>query len=308
MTSCKMLGLFVMKLIAPDAKSIVVIGGPTASGKSGLAIRIAERYDGVIINADSVQVYNGIPIISAQPTSEQQALLPHKLYGVLSVRDHCNLGKWLIMAKQEIDTALAYGKLPIIVGGTGFYIDGLINGVIDVPDIPHEDSRTFRQNLSKESVDILYKQLLALDPVGAKRIDPNNKQRIIRALEASHFYHMPFSNLLTLPKKLICERERFIQLLVMPSRDILYEQCDKRFDRMLARGAIEEVRWLMAQNVPPNHSAMQALGIPHLRQYIEGNILLREAIFKAKTATRNYAKRQITWFKNHMQEAVLVAV
>jgi len=283
---------------------VLVIGGPTASGKSGLAVSLAEALDGIVINGDSMQVYDGLPLLAAQPAAEDLAAAPHRLYRALAPDDPCSAARWRDMALAEIAAAEAAGKLPIIVGGTGFYLKTLMKGISPIPDIP----QTVRDALNAQLAGIGNKAFHALlaekDPVMAARLAPGNSQRLVRAMEV----------LVHTGKSLAVWQEgapvgtpahlSFTLVTLLPPRAQLYAQCNKRFDVMLESGALAEAAAFT--KAYPQQTAAQvplkkALGYPELAAYQRGDITLEEAKTKAAQSTRHYAKRQMTWFRNQLQ-------
>lgn len=282
-------------------KTIIIIGGPTASGKSGLALYIAKEMDAVIINADAMQIYSRIPILSAQPSDEDKNAAEHALYEVLSPNEHCSVGKWIVLAREAIDQAHSQGKTPIIVGGTGLYIRGLMVGMPAIPDIDESVRSNARQLHIQLGSAAFHAQLAARDPVMAERLHPSDSQRVIRAYEVIEQTGRSLSLWQQDLPKTFYAKEQFKPFVILPERQLLYRQCNGRFDSMIERGAIEEVAAL--DDVDPASPALKALGIRELRDYILGGIPLEEAITTAQMATRHYAKRQMTWFRNQMPDA-----
>ncbi|MGD9639454.1 MAG: tRNA (adenosine(37)-N6)-dimethylallyltransferase MiaA [Alphaproteobacteria bacterium] len=269
---------------------VIVIYGATASGKSSLALKIAEEYGGTIINADSMQVYNDLQIITARPDTSKTSI-PHKLYGFLNGLESCSAGIWAKMAAKEIKNC----TLPIIAGGTGLYIEALTNGLSPIPEVDDSIKAKFRDDLIETAE--LYKLLQEEDADAAAKLKANDRQRITRALEV---FESTGKSILSWQKEAPkCPVEAdFIKIFVNPERQQLYQKCNNRFDEMIDQGALKEVKELIAKNYPKNCQIMKALGVEELALYLEGKINLEEAKDKAKVKTRQYAKRQITWFKN----------
>lgn len=279
---------------------LLIIAGPTASGKSGLALDAAEQFGGVVINADSMQVYRELRIITARPSETDEARVPHRLYGVLPAAERCSAGRWRELAMTELDRAWAGNQLPVLVGGTGLYIKALLEGLSDIPDIPgemREQAQSLFQELGPEA---FHGRLFEVDPQSAERLPPTDTQRLIRAYEVflatgaplSHWHDAPPAN----PPLAAA-----VQLIVLePPRDALYAACNGRFELMIKAGALEEVRGLMTEDLDPSLPAMKALGVPPLIAHLRDEMTLEAAVDAAKQATRNFAKRQMTWFRNQI--------
>lgn len=283
-----------------------MIGGPTAGGKSGLALSVASAKNGVIINADSMQMYDGLGILTAQPSPEDLSAAPHRLYATLKPDDICSAARWRDMALAEIDRVIAEGKLPIIVGGTGFYIRTLLSGISPVPEIAPE----IRDRLNARQKEIgnpaFHAELQKRDPVMAARLDPFNTQRLVRALEVLEGTGKSLAEWQALPPVPPPAHLNFVTSTLVPPRDRLYANCDARFGMMLKQGALEQVREFMKTATPAMPLA-KALGYPELSSHLAGNISLTDAISLAQQSTRNYAKRQTTWFRNQMMPDVALA-
>jgi tRNA dimethylallyltransferase len=274
------------------SKSALLIAGPTASGKSALALKLAKERDGVIINADALQVYRELRILSARPTDEELHEAPHKLYGHMSGLDSYSVAQWLADAKREIEAAWAARKLPIITGGTGLYFKALEEGLAEVPPIPpqiREKWRSFEGDL--------YAELFRRDKASAKALKPNDRQRLARALEVLEGTGQPLVHWQTEAQSRAFLKDVAVERhLVDVAREELYKRAEHRFDRMMAEGALEEVRPLIKYgSVLP---MMKAIGIPELTRHLRGEISLEEAVVLAKTATRQYIKRQFTWWRD----------
>lgn len=283
---------------------VLVIGGPTASGKSGLALAWARRAGGVVINADSMQVYADLRIVTARPSEADEAEAPHTLYGIVPASVRMSAARWRELALAEIDRAHAAGRLPIVVGGTGLYLRSLMHGLSDIPDIPAE----VRQSAMKLQAEIgspaLHARLAAVDPVTASRLHPTDSQRLIRAWEVVQATGRSISDWQAAPPTDVPTHLSFTTLVVEPPRPRLYAQCDRRFLIMLEQGAEQEVSALMAQNLDPALPAMKALGVPEIAAILSGALTRQAATERAQQLTRNYAKRQLTWFRNQMPAAV----
>ena len=280
------------------SKSVLLIAGPTASGKSALALKLAAERDGVIINADALQVYRELRILSARPTDEELHEAPHRLYGHVSGLDGYSVAHWLADAKREIEAAWALHKLPIITGGTGLYFMALEQGLAEVPPIApdiRDKWRSFEGDLHGE--------LFRRDRASARALKPNDRQRISRALEVLEGTGHPLSHWQREAQSHAFLRDVTVEHhLVDVAREELYTRAERRFDQMMEAGALEEVRPLMKHGtVLP---MMKAIGIPELSRHLRGEISLEEAVTLAKTATRQYIKRQFTWWRGqgaHLQ-------
>lgn len=284
----------------PDAKPVLIVAGPTASGKSALALAVAELFGGAVINADSMQVYRELRILTARPSPDDEARVPHRLYGVLSARETCSAGHWRDMALAEIRAAQEKGLLPVVCGGTGLYLKALTDGLSPMPEVPPPVRAAVRDRLKRGGSRELHRELADRDPTMAARLEPGDGQRIARALEildatgrslAAWQETMPDGP----PPDL-----RFSTVLLMPPRDALYATCDRRLEAMIEAGALDEVRQLVAMGLDPALPAMKALGIPELARHLAGDCDLETAIAAAQQATRRYAKRQMTWLRHQI--------
>lgn len=277
---------------------VVIVTGPTAGGKSGLALEIAEAFDGVVINADSMQVYRELEILTARPGPEAQARAPHRLYGVLMGNERCSAGRWRDLAIGEIAAAHAAGKLPLVVGGTGLYLRALMAGLAEVPEVPgalRDAAEARHRALGGPG---LHAALAARDPVMAARLEPGDTQRLIRAWEV---LEATGRSLAEWQAETNSDREaapyRFLRLVRLPPRAALYAACDARFRAMVEAGALAEVRALRARGLDPRLPVMRALGVRELGRHLDGALSLEAAVGQAQQATRNYAKRQMTWLR-----------
>lgn len=284
----------------------IIITGPTASGKSSLAIEIAKQMNGVIINADSMQIYKELSIITARPSKKDEKKVTHALYGVISGFEECDAAKWSLLTADEMSKAWSNGQIPIITGGTGMYIKSLIDGMSPIPDID-ESVRSDTRNLVQEiGASGLYDMLRQQDEETAIKLKPNDTQRITRAWEVLQSTGKPMSYWRKQPNIPIIEANYFT-IVFTPDREILYNRCNARFEKMLKEdGAIDEVKKLMSLDIPKTNTIMKAIGVPEVINYIKGNITIDEAIEKASRATRNYAKRQLTWLRNQVNADITV--
>ena len=256
--------------------------------------------DGVVVNADSMQLYRELEILSARPGVEARARAPHRLYGVLAAADPCSAGRWLEMARSEIERAHALGRLPILAGGTGLYLKTLSEGIAAVPAIDSALRERLRRELAEEGAAALHARLAGADPQGAMRVRASDSQRILRALEVLEQTGRPLRAWHARRAGGCAPPWRFARILVMPERATVYAACDARFDAMLAAGALAEARRVAALGLDPSVPAMKAVGLAPLIALAEGRIGAEEAVRRAKRDTRRYARRQMTWFRHQM--------
>lgn len=277
----------------------LLIAGPTASGKSALALAAARAFGGVVINADSMQVYDVLRVVTARPSAEDEQQAPHALYGVLPPSETCSAARWRDMAAAEMEKAWAAGKLPIITGGTGLYIRTLQRGISPIPDIPAPIRDAARALLEENGNAAFHALLAARDPVMASRLDMGNSQRLVRAWEVIEATGRSLADWQADPLEGAVKAD-WLSFALLPPRDWLYGNCANRFRRMVETGALDEVRALMALELDPALPAMKALGVPELAAHLRGKLDLGAAIEAANQATRNYAKRQVTWFRHQL--------
>ncbi|MCX7354403.1 MAG: tRNA (adenosine(37)-N6)-dimethylallyltransferase MiaA [Alphaproteobacteria bacterium] len=278
---------------------VLVIAGPTASGKSRLALDLAAARRGTVINADSMQVYRELRILTARPGAAEMARAPHRLYGVLSAAEPCSAARWRVLALAAIEEARSQGRLPILVGGTGLYLRALFSGLAEIPPIPQEVREAARARQRDLGGEAFRAELARRDPESAARLAAGDTQRLVRAWEVVEATGR------TLP-----EWQRaggagtgahvYRTILLMPPRDALYAACDARFGAMVTAGALDEVRALLAFGLDPALPALKSLGVRELARHLAGEWTLEQAEEKARQATRNYAKRQTTWFRHQL--------
>ncbi len=280
---------------------VIVIGGPTVSGKSALALRAAETFNGTVINGDAIQVYRELSILTARPSPTETKRAPHRLYGVLSARQSCNVARWRTMALTAIAAARGKGRLPIVVGGTGLYLKALIEGLSPVPAIPDETRACARARHAELGAERFHAELAGLDPVMAGRLKSSDSQRVIRAWEVV----TATGRSLALFQKIKPAKAalRFVPLVLQPPREALSAACDARAARMLEEGALDEVKALLAMKLDPSLPAMKAVGVRELGQHLSGALSRAAALEALQRATRQYAKRQLTWFRHQMPGA-----
>jgi len=277
-----------------------VVAGPTASGKSALALAVAEALDGVVINADSMQVYRELRILTARPAPDEEKRVPHRLYGVLSAAERCSAGRWRAMAIAEIEAAHAEGRLPVVCGGTGLYLKALADGLSAMPDVPPAIHTRLAGRVRAEGPGALHAELLARDPGTAARLEPTDSQRIVRALEVLEATGRPLTDWQAGPLATAPQGLRFATVLLMPPRTMLYAACDRRVNAMVEEGVLDEVRRMTALGLDPSLPAMKAVGFREFAAFLEGNCDLATAVAAAQQATRRYAKRQMTWFRHQI--------
>jgi len=283
----------------PDPNAIL-IAGPTASGKSVAAVALAEKLNGVVINADSMQVYRELHILTARPGAAEEARVPHMLYGCVSASEAYSVGKWLADVSGAVDAARISGKIPIITGGTGLYFKALLEGLSPVPDIPDDVRAYWREEAKKREGNELHAMLGARDPDMVGRLRPSDRQRIIRALEVIDATGRSLARWHEKPGEALIEGEKAVRIFIAPPRELLYARIDARFDAMIDEGALDEAAALAVLKLDPGLPVMRALGVVPLIAYLQDNMTLENAVARAKTDSRRYAKRQITWAKRNM--------
>jgi tRNA dimethylallyltransferase len=278
----------------------ILIAGPTASGKSHAALALAARLRGTVINADSMQVYRELAVLAARPAKPDMERVPHLLYGFVSARQAYSVGGWLDDAASAIEGAHSKGRVPILVGGTGLYFKALLEGLASVPDIPPELRAYWRKRSETAGAGELYRELLARDPAMAAKVRPTDPQRVVRALEVIDATGVSLAEWQGANAPPVLAPEAALKLVIAPEREPLYAAIDARFDRMIEAGAIDEVRALVALGLDDGLPAMRAHGVRELRAHLAGTSGLDEAVAKAKTESRHYAKRQMTWLRRYM--------
>jgi tRNA dimethylallyltransferase len=285
----------------------ILLAGPTASGKSSLALRLAHALGGVIINADSMQVYGDLRIITARPTPVEEAMVPHRLYGHVDAAENYSVGRWCVDTAAALAEVERDGKLPILVGGTGLYFKALTQGLAAVPPTPPDVRARVRDQLKADGIAPLYAELQRLDPEGAQRLMPNDRSRITRALEVVLATHRPLADWHREGMPPALEAARALKIFLAADRAPLYRHIEERFDMMLVAGALEEVRALAARGLDPSLPAMKAHGVPWLVRHLNGEITVEDAVEGGKRDTRRYTKRQGTWFRHQLPDFVWVA-
>lgn len=278
----------------------ILIAGPTASGKSALAMALAERLGGMIINADSMQVYRELRVLTARPSLEDEARVPHELFGFVPVREAYSAARYAADAALAIAEAQASGLRPIVVGGTGLYFKALLQGLSPIPEIPAEIRAYWRRRAAEVGVAVLHAELAARDAETAARLAPTDPQRIVRALEVIEATGRPLAEWQRLPGVPVIHEDRCVKLVVSLERDEIYRRSDARFLAMLEHGAIEEACGMAALRLDPQLPAMRALGLRPLIQLHAGEIGREEAVRRAQAETRQFIKRQLTWLRGNM--------
>jgi tRNA dimethylallyltransferase len=281
----------------------ILITGPTASGKSALALEWAAKTDGVVINADSMQVYDTLRVLTARPSEDDMGGVPHKLYGHVPASTTYSTGAWLRDLAPLLQALRAEGRMPVIVGGTGLYFKALTGGLSEMPEVPEEIRTRLRGRLAEEGPEALHAVLGQVDPETAARLMVTDGQRIVRALEVFEASGTPLSRHQSRSGPALVDPERAAKLVVLPDRAVLAERINRRFAGMLETGAVEEVEALLALGLPPELPVMRAIGVPEIGAYLRGELGRDEVIERGAAATRQYAKRQMTWFRNQMDES-----
>ncbi|MGU3494158.1 tRNA (adenosine(37)-N6)-dimethylallyltransferase MiaA [Xanthobacteraceae bacterium A53D] len=293
------MGIQILKTSKPLA---VLIAGPTASGKSALALALAERCGGVVINADSMQVYGDLRTITARPSPEEEARAPHRLYGHVDGADDYSVGRWAEDAAHAIGAAQAEGRLPIVIGGTGLYFRALTSGLAPIPAIPEDVRTALRTAAESEESPALHARLAARDPETATRLQPADRQRVLRALEVLEATGRPLSQWQRETHSPLLDPARCVRLVLEMERDLLRGRIDRRFEIMMENGALAEAERLAARNLPADRTILKAHGAPALMRHLRGELTLAEAVAEGQSDTRRYAKRQVTWFRHQMPD------
>jgi tRNA dimethylallyltransferase len=279
---------------------VVLIAGPTASGKSAVALAVAERLGGTVINADSMQVYRDLRILTARPSPEETGRVPHLLYGHVDAAVNYSAGRWVEDVMAALSAVQAAGGLPVIVGGTGLYFKALTQGLSDIPAVPEAVRAAVRADAEGVASADLHARLAACDPETAARLNPSDRQRLLRALEVLAATGRPLAAWQDEPRRPKLDAASTLGVFLAPERAWLTARIDARFDAMIAAGALDEVAALKARHLDPALPAMRAHGVPGLIAHLDGEVALEEAVRRGKADTRAYAKRQVTWFRHQM--------
>jgi len=285
----------------------VLIAGPTASGKSALALRLAGAADVVVINTDSMQVYRDLRVITARPPPDEEARVPHRLYGHCDAALNCSVGTWLDDAAAALGEARDAGRLPVFIGGTGLYFKALLRGLANVPPVPAEIREGVRARIERDGVETVHAELARRDPVMGERLKSRDRARVARALEVIEATGRSIDHWHAHGLPPLLSPANVTAVFIAPERTELYARIDQRFAAMLATGALEEVAALASRGLDPILPAMKAHGVPGLIRHLRGEISLAEATAIGATDTRHYAKRQFTWFRHQLGEFEWVA-
>jgi len=279
-------------------KKIILLSGPTATGKSSLASKLAEKIDGEIINADSIQLYRDLFILTARPNIEKEKI-KHHCYGILEGDMNWSVGNWIDAINEILKEVINKKKVPIVVGGTGFYFKAITDGLSPIPDIDKSIRLKIENELEKNGLEELQKRLAIVDPKASEKINPNDKQRIIRALEVYEGTNKRISEFWLMKREKIINYES-INFKIDADRKWIYKNCDLRVDYMFENGVIEEVRHLLNKNYSKNSPIMKAIGVDEITLFLNNDITIDRASELIKFKTHQYAKRQITWINNQM--------
>ena len=280
----------------------ILIAGPTASGKSALALTLAEKFGGTIVNADSMQVYRDLRVITARPSPEEEARVPHRLYGHVDAGENYSVGRWCRDVGEALTEIAAQGRVATLVGGTGLYFKALTTGLAAVPPIPAEIRGQVRARMASEGAAALHSELASRDPVTAQRLMVNDRSRISRALEVVLATGRSLTDWHREGMPALVDSTRAAKIFLTCERKQLVARIETRFAAMLKAGALDEVRALERRQLDPLLPAMKAHGVPWLIRHLNGEISLDEAAAGAIMDTRRYAKRQLTWFRNQMKD------
>ncbi|MGO7955565.1 tRNA (adenosine(37)-N6)-dimethylallyltransferase MiaA [Rhizobium leguminosarum] len=281
----------------------ILITGPTASGKSALAVELARRHDGAVVNADSMQVYDTLRVLTARPSEEEMQGVPHHLYGHVPAAAAYSTGAWLRDVAALLPTLRDAGRLPVFVGGTGLYFKALTGGLSDMPEIPEVLREKLRTRLLEEGPDGLYAELAEVDPAMAASLNRQDGQRIVRALEVVKATGRSIADFQGRSGPVVIDAAQARKIVVLPDRAVLHQRINGRFEKMLQQGAEDEVRALLALDLPAEAPVMKAIGVSQIAGMVRGEMMRDEVLEKGAAATRQYAKRQMTWFRNQMDDS-----
>ncbi|MBV1704408.1 MAG: tRNA (adenosine(37)-N6)-dimethylallyltransferase MiaA [Hyphomicrobiales bacterium] len=287
---------------AAGAPAALLIAGPTASGKSALAVEVARRVGGVVINADSMQVYRDLRVLTARPTQAEEAAAPHVLFGHVDAATTHSAGLWLAEAAAEIARARATGRVPVVVGGTGLHFLALVRGLSAIPAVPADVRTATRERFAGAHAETMHAALAAVDPATAARLRPTDPQRILRALEVHAATGRSLASFQGARAAPTLGEGEWSGLFLAPDRERLRAIIEARFDAMVAGGALEEAALMAARELDPALPAMRAHGLPALIEHVTGRLTLEEAVARGKADTRAYVKRQFTFARNQLPE------
>ncbi|UWU33102.1 tRNA (adenosine(37)-N6)-dimethylallyltransferase MiaA [Rhizobium sophoriradicis] len=286
-----------------SVENAILITGPTASGKSALAIELAKRHGGAVVNADSMQVYDTLRVLTARPSEEEMQGVPHHLYGHVPAGAAYSTGAWLRDVSALLPALKAAGQLPVFVGGTGLYFKALTGGLSDMPTIPEALREELRTRLLEEGPDKLYAELDAIDPAMSANLNRQDGQRIVRALEVIKVTGRSIADFQGRSGPVLIDAEKARKIVVLPDRAVLHQRINGRFEKMLQQGAEDEVRTLLGLGLRAEAPVMKAIGVSQIAAMLKGEMTREEVLEKGAAATRQYAKRQMTWFRNQMDES-----
>ena len=281
----------------------ILITGPTASGKSALAVELARAHGGVVVNADSMQVYDTLRVLTARPSEADMEGIPHHLYGHVPAAQAYSTGVWLREAALLVERLREEGRMPVFVGGTGLYFKALTGGLSDMPGIPPEIRSRLRERLLAEGAEALHRELADRDGAVAETLNPQDGQRTVRALEVIEATGQSIAAFQGRTGPVVIDPDRARKIVVLPDRALLHERINSRFEKMLAMGAADEVRALLALELPPEMPVMKAIGVSQIAAMLKGEMTREDVLETGAAATRQYAKRQMTWFRNQMDES-----
>ncbi|MBX5131402.1 tRNA (adenosine(37)-N6)-dimethylallyltransferase MiaA [Rhizobium lentis] len=286
-----------------SVENAILITGPTASGKSALAVELAKRHDGAVVNADSMQVYDTLRVLTARPSEEEMQGVPHHLYGHVPAGAGYSTGAWLRDVSALLPALRAAGQLPVFVGGTGLYFKALTGGLSEMPDIPEVLREDLRTRLVEEGPGALYLELCDADPAMAASLNRQDGQRIVRALEVIKATGRSIADFQVRSGPVVIDADEARKIVVLPDRAVLHARINGRFEKMLQQGAEDEVKALLALGLPAEAPVMKAIGVSQIAAMLKGEMTRDEVLEKGAAATRQYAKRQMTWFRNQMDES-----
>ncbi|MDO1584451.1 tRNA (adenosine(37)-N6)-dimethylallyltransferase MiaA [Rhizobium oryzicola] len=291
-----------MKDLEPNGGAILITG-PTASGKSALALSLAKQHGGVVINADSMQVYDTLRVLTARPADEEMEGIPHLLYGHVPAGELYSTGDWLRSVQQLLPEIRHESRLPVFVGGTGLYFKALTGGLSEMPAIPTDLRESLRARLIAEGAEPLHQELSRLDPVVAARLAVSDGQRIVRALEVVLTTGRSIAEFQAATGPVIIDLATARKIVVLPERKVLHDRINRRFEIMLETGAVEEVEALLKLHLPADATSMKAIGVAEIAAMLRGEMSRDQVIERGSALTRQYAKRQMTWFRNQMDDS-----